>query len=122
MSARRPLPTSAMKPGQVLVKAGLPLVMFTIGASLVVSSAVEGKNRERETFSGQNISKSERQARLEEEREDMLRKMQKAMEVDFDNTKRIERPDEILERRKKEREAKNRWYRRLGRWIQGKDE
>lgn len=32
-------------------------VLFTIVSSWVVSSAVEGKNKERETFSGQNISK-----------------------------------------------------------------
>ncbi len=51
----------------------------------------------------------------------MLRKMQKAVEADFDNTKRIERPEEILERRRKEREERNRWYRRFGRWIKGED-
>ena len=54
MSGRRP---PAMKPGQVFVKAGLPLVLFTIGASYVVSSAVEGKNKEREVFTGRNYSK-----------------------------------------------------------------
>ena len=56
---------------------------------------------------------------MDDEREDMLKKMQRALEVDFDNTKRIERPDEILARRKMEREERNRWYRRLGRWIKG---
>lgn len=72
-------------------------------------------------FSLPNFVRTERQARLEEEREDMIRKMQKAVNADFDNTKRIERPEEILERRRKEREERNRWYRRLGRWIRGEE-
>jgi len=49
--------TIGMKPGQVFLRAGLPLVLFTIGSSMVVASAVEGRQREREVFSGRNISK-----------------------------------------------------------------
>lgn len=63
--------------------------------------------------------RSERQARMEKEHDDMLQKLNKIRDTDFDNTKRIERPDEILERRRQERESRNVWYRRLGRWIRG---
>ena len=63
--------------------------------------------------------RSQRQARMEEEHQDMLEKLNKIRHTDFDNTKRIERPDEILERRRREREARNVWYRRWGRWITG---
>jgi len=58
---------------------------------------------------------------MEKEQNDMLEKMQKHLKNDFDNTKRIERPDEILSRRKKEREEKNRWGRRLGNWWRGEN-
>jgi hypothetical protein len=63
--------------------------------------------------------RSQRQARMEEEHQDMLEKLNKIRNTDFDNTKRIERPEEILERRRREREARNVWYRRWGRWITG---
>jgi hypothetical protein len=50
----------------------------------------------------------------------MMEKLNKRIKSqDFDNTKRIERPEEILERRKREREERNRWYRRSWRWITG---
>jgi len=64
-----------------------------------------------------NIYRSERQARMEREKDDMMQKLSKIKKQEFDNTKRIERPEEILERRKKERENRNVWYRRWGRWI-----
>ena len=51
----------------------------------------------------------------------MMEKLTEIAARDFDNTKRIERPEEILARRRKEREARNVWYRRWGRWIIGKE-
>jgi len=101
----------------LFVRAGLPFLLFSIGASLVLKSAVEGKNAEREKSSGL-VSKSERRAQLDAERDNMMEKLNKRIKtVDFDNTKRIERPEEILERRKKEREDRNRWYKRTWRWV-----
>jgi hypothetical protein len=61
--------------------------------------------------------RSERQARLEKEQADMMEKINKIRKTDFDNTRRIERPEEILERRKKERELRNVWYRRVWRAL-----
>mmetsp|Transcript_33306 Transcript_33306/g.60005 ORF Transcript_33306/g.60005 Transcript_33306/m.60005 type:complete len:156 (-) Transcript_33306:46-513(-) len=101
----------------LFVKAGLPFLLFSVGASLVLKSAVEGKNIERDKSSGL-VSKSERRARLDEEKDEMMEKLNKRIEtVAFDNTKRIERPEEILERRKQEREDRNRWYKRSWRWV-----
>lgn len=103
----------------IFVRAGLPLIIFAVGSSYVLKSAVEGKNTERDKSRGL-ISKSERQARLDAERDDMVEKLNKKMKMqDFDNTKRIERPEEILERRMKEREERNRWYKRSWRWVTG---
>lgn len=117
---RRAPPPSRPPPGGALfIKAGFPLILFTVMASYVVSSAVEGKNKERDAVKGV-VSKSERQARMEKEKEDMMEKITKIRKTDFDNTKRIERPEDILERRKRERDQRNRWYNRLGRWIAGK--
>lgn len=65
------------------------------------------------------LYRSERQARMEEEKNDMMEKLNKLTSKEFDNTKRIERPEEILERRRKERQQRNVWYRRWGRWITG---
>ena len=65
--------------------------------------------------------RSDREFRMEKEQNKMLEKMQKHLEKGFDNTKRIERPEEILERRQREREDKNRWGRRLGRWWRGEN-
>ena len=48
-----------------------------------------------------------------------MNKMSKTIN-DFDNTKRIERPEDVLARRKKEREDRNRWYKRTWRWVTGK--
>ena len=101
----------------LFVKAGLPFLLFSVGASLVLKSAVEGKNIERDKSKGL-VTKSERQARLDSERDEMVEKLNKRIKtVDFDNTKRIQRPEEILERRKKEREERNRWYKRTWRWM-----
>mmetsp|Transcript_13105 Transcript_13105/g.19849 ORF Transcript_13105/g.19849 Transcript_13105/m.19849 type:complete len:127 (-) Transcript_13105:1700-2080(-) len=100
----------------LFVKAGLPLIIFSIGASYVVKNAIEGKQKEADA-SKKFVSKSERQARLEKEQEDMLSKINKIRKTDFNNTKRIERPEEILERRKMERERRNKWYRRAWRAV-----
>lgn len=101
----------------LFVKAGLPFLLFSVGASLVLKSAVEGKNIERDKSKGL-VSKSERQARLDSEKDDMMEKLNKKWKKqDLDNTKRIERPEEILERRKKEREDRNKWHRRAWRWA-----
>lgn len=43
------------------------------------------------------LHRSERQARLEQEQNDMMEKISKIRKTDFDNTRRIERPEEILE-------------------------
>ncbi|KAL7478175.1 hypothetical protein ACHAWX_000115 [Stephanocyclus meneghinianus] len=112
---------SSLQPSNfhLFIKAGLPFLLFSVGASYVLKSAVEGKNLEREKAKGL-ISKSERQARLEAEKDQMMEKLNKRIKSqDFDNTKRIERPEEILERRKREREERNRWYKRTWRWITG---
>ena len=112
------LPPSASN-FHLFVKAGLPLLLFSVGASVMLKSGVEGKNIERDKSKG-FVSKSERQARLDAERDQMMEKLNKRIKTqDFDNTKRIERPEEILERRKKERENRNRWYKRTWRWLAG---
>jgi hypothetical protein len=103
----------------LFVKAGLPLLLFSVGASIMLKSGVEGKNIERDKSKG-FVTKSERQARLDAERDQMIEKLNKRIKTqDFDNTKRIERPEEILERRKKEREDRNKWYKRTWRWLSG---
>mmetsp|Transcript_17821 Transcript_17821/g.38547 ORF Transcript_17821/g.38547 Transcript_17821/m.38547 type:complete len:156 (+) Transcript_17821:49-516(+) len=101
----------------LFVKAGLPFLLFSVGASFVLKSGVEGKNIERDKSKGL-VSKSERQARLDAERDQMIEKLNKRIQTqDFDNTKRIERPEEILDRRKQEREDRNKWYKRTWRWV-----
>ena len=122
-SKKRPASSSIVQAAptsfHIFVRAGLPLLIFAVGGSYVLKSAVEGKNTERDKSRGL-ISKSERQARLDAERDDMVEKLNKKINAqEFDNTKRIERPEEILERRMKEREERNRWYRRSWRWITG---
>ena len=47
----------------------------------------------------------------------MMTKINKIRKSDFNNTKRIERPEEILERRKMERERRNLWYKRAWRAV-----
>jgi len=119
---KRPASASSSAPpkpppgGHLFVKAGLPLILFSVGASYVLKDAIEGKNKERDAAKGAS-SKSDRQARMEREQEDMMEKINRNMAKDFDNTRRIERPEEILERRKMERERRNRWYRRAWRWV-----
>ncbi|KAK1743837.1 hypothetical protein QTG54_005434 [Skeletonema marinoi] len=55
---------------------------------------------------------------IDSEKDDMMEKLNKKWKKqDLDNTKRIERPEEILERRKKEREDRNKWHRRAWRWV-----
>ncbi|KAI2509718.1 hypothetical protein MHU86_4700 [Fragilaria crotonensis] len=104
--------------GQLFLHAGLPLVIFSLLAAWVLKNSIEGKNKEYDASKGK-VSKSYRQARMDEEHADMIEKLNKIRTTDFDNTKRIERPEEILERRKREREARNVWYRRWGRWLTG---
>mmetsp|Transcript_2654 Transcript_2654/g.3747 ORF Transcript_2654/g.3747 Transcript_2654/m.3747 type:complete len:158 (-) Transcript_2654:395-868(-) len=104
-------------PNSILfLKAGLPLMLFCVGASLVLKDGLEGKRKEADVAKGA-VSKSERQARMEREKDDMMTKINKIRKTDFDNTKRIERPEEILERRKKERERRNKWYSRTWRFL-----
>lgn len=95
-----------------LVQAGLPLFLFCGLGVWVVSSGIDGKNRERDAFQGR-ISKSERQAIMDKEHDEMMNKLNRMVKQDFDNTKRIERPEEVLARRRKEREAQSVWYRRI---------
>lgn len=102
----------------LMIKAGLPFVFFSVLASWVVSNAIGGKLKERELSHGMS-SKSLRQAKLEEEHEEMMERLNKIVEQDFDNTKRIKRPHEVLEERRKEREARNKWYRRWYRAVVG---
>lgn len=101
-----------------LVQAGLPLLLFCCLGVWVVSSGIDGKNKERDAFQGR-ISKSERQVVMDKEHDDMMNKLNRMMKQDFDNTKRIERPDEVLARRRKEREAQKVWYRRIWRNVTG---
>ena len=115
-SASTAAPPKPPPGGHLFIKAGLPLILFSVGASYVLKDAIEGKNKERDAVKGAS-SKSERQARMEREQEDMLEKINRSMAKDFDNTRRIERPEEILERRKMERERRNRWYRRAWRFV-----
>jgi len=122
-STKSPLPKAQAPPpggARLFLRAGAPLVAFTVMSAYVVSTAVEGKNKERDASKGL-VSKSERQVRMEREKEDMMEKIERAAKKEFDNTRRIERPEEILERRRAEREQRNRWYNRAGRWILGRE-
>lgn len=101
---------------QEMFRAGLPFVLFSILGAWVVSSALQGKLREMEAAQGK-ASKSLRQAAMESEHDEMMERLNKIVSTDFDNTKRIKRPQEILEERRLERERKNAWYRRLYRWT-----
>lgn len=99
-----------------LVKAGLPLILFSILGAWVVSNAYSGKLKEMEASQGK-VSKSVRQAVLEEEHDEMMERLSKIVQADFDNTKRIKRPEEVLEERRLARERRNAWHRRLYRWV-----
>jgi hypothetical protein len=105
----------------LLIKAGVPFVLFCVLASWVVSNAFDGKLKELEASQGK-ASKSLRQAKMEEEHEDMMDRLGKIVSEDFDNTKRIKRPHEILEERRKERERRNAWHRRAWRFVAGSSE
>jgi hypothetical protein len=151
MTALRMLSTKpkskSKDPGSLsFTKAGLPLLLFSVLGVWVVANGIEGRNKERDTFQGR-ISKcvfgvlavskhlgdlilrflslfacrSERQAVMEKEHDDMMDKLSHIVEQDFDNTKRIERPEDILARRRKEREIRNVWYKRWGRWFIGRE-
>jgi hypothetical protein len=113
-SKSKPL-TKKSSTNHLLVTAGLPLILFVILSSWVVGSAVSGKLKEYETSQGR-VSKSIRQARMEAEHDEMMDRLQSIVKQDFEN-KRIKRPEEILEERRLERERRNKWYRRLYRWI-----
>jgi hypothetical protein len=84
----------------------------------VVSSALDGKLREMETYQGKK-SQSLRQVAMEKEHDEMMDKIGKIVKQDFDNTKRIKRPQEILEERRNERKRRNAWYRRAYRAVFG---
>lgn len=96
------------------------MILFCGLGVWVVASGIEGKNKERDLFQGR-ISKSERQHLLEKEHDEMMDKLNRVVSQDFDNTKRIERPEDVLARRRKEREARNVWYRRYWRYLRGED-
>jgi hypothetical protein len=100
------------------IKAGLPFVLFSVLASWVVSNALEGKIRESEASQGK-ASKSIRQHQMEQEQNEIMERIGFITKQDFDNTKRIQRPHEVLEERRKERERRNVWYRRAWRWVTG---
>jgi len=100
----------------LMIKAGLPFVLFSVLASWVVGNALDGKLKEHAVSHGHK-SQSLRQAAMEQEQEEMMERLNKIVAQDFDNTKRIQRPEEILEQRRKERQRRNVWYRRFYRWI-----
>jgi hypothetical protein len=106
------------KERNLMLTAGVPFVLFSVLAAWVVSNAVDGKLKEMELSQGKS-SQSLRQAKLEEEHEDMMERLGKIVETDFDNTKRIKRPNEILEERRLERERRNAWHRRAWRAVTG---
>jgi hypothetical protein len=110
--------TPAKKERNLMVSAGIPFVLFSVLAAWVVSNAVDGKLKEMELSQGKS-SQSIRQAKLEEEHEDMMERLGKIVETDFDNTKRIKRPNEILEERRLDRERRNAWHRRAWRAVTG---
>lgn len=99
-----------------MFRAGAPMILFCGLGVWVVSNGIEGKNKERDAAQGR-LSVSERQAMMAKEHDDLVERMNHVISKDFDNTKRIERPEEILARRRKEREARNVWYKRWWRSI-----
>ena len=118
---RRPVvhvPQNREKTPNRLLTAGLPLILFSILSAWVVSNALEGKNKEREVSRG-TTSISLRQAQLQDEHDEMMETLNKIVQLDYDNTKRVKRPEEILEERRREREKRNVWYRRWWRSVRG---
>ena len=105
-------------PNNLFLKVGAPFVLFSLLAVWVVSNAMDGRLKEMDTAQGKS-SKSLRQVALEVEHEEMMERLNKIVASDYDNTKRIKRPHEILEERRLEREQRNVWYRRIYRTIFG---
>jgi hypothetical protein len=104
--------------------AGLPFVFFTLMSFWVLNIAYSGKLKDLAAVQGRS-SKSFRQIRMEEERDNLLQTVQKPQEdlipiEKLNNTKRIIRPEEVLEQRRQERIKRNKWYRRFYRYITGK--
>lgn len=57
MSPRITPPPKVVPQSVTFVKAGLPFLLFVGGSAYVLSSAIEGKNREREVSQGSHQSK-----------------------------------------------------------------
>lgn len=113
-------PKSSFLSGMQWARAGIPMVLFSILSAWVVGNAYGGKLREMEVAQGK-ASISLRQAALEAEHDEMMERLSKIVASDFDNTKRIKRPEEILEERRLERQRRNAWHRRFYRWITQQD-
>mmetsp|Transcript_11422 Transcript_11422/g.17319 ORF Transcript_11422/g.17319 Transcript_11422/m.17319 type:complete len:146 (-) Transcript_11422:87-524(-) len=108
------------KPPHSFMRVGMPFLLFVAGGTYFLSIALDDRLKDKEQMRELGGSKSDRQFQMEQEKENLLRKLQKDIETkEFDNTRRIERPEEVLARRKKEREERNRWYKRTWRWITG---
>ena len=104
------------------VRVGIPLVLFSVLSAWVVSNAYGGKLKEMEVSQGKS-SISLRQAAFEAEHDEMMERLSKIVKDDsFDNTKRIQRPEEVLEERRRERQKRNVWYRRWYRAVTGQTE
>lgn len=106
------------KGDNLMLRVGAPFVLFSILSAWVVSNALDGKLREMEASQGKT-SQSVRQASLAAEHDDMMERLNKIVAEDFDNTKRIKRPHEVLEERRREREKRNAWHRRAYRAVFG---
>ena len=104
-----------------IVRVGLPLILFSVLSAWVVSNAYGGKLKELEVAQGKT-SISIRQAALEAEHTEMLERLNHIVQSDYDNTKRIQRPEEVLEQRRLERQRRNVWYRRWYRAVTGQEE
>ena len=88
-------------------------------AAWTLQNALSGRLKEMEASQGK-VSKSLRQAALEEEHEEMMERLNHIVNnTEFDNEKRIKRPEDILEERRLERQRRNAWHRRLYRRIFG---
>jgi hypothetical protein len=101
-----------------IIRVGLPLILFSILSAWVVSNAYGGKLKELEVSQGK-ASISIRQATLQAEHDEMMERLNKIISSDYDNTKRIKRPEEVLEERRLERQKRNVWYRRWYRAMTG---
>jgi len=88
-----------------LIKQGIPTVGFIVLGAYSLSVFVEGKNKAVDLSRGK--SRSEREAEVEREYEKILSKLPS----DFDNTKRVPRPDDLY-RVEKEKFLKKQWEER----------